>query len=237
MDEEGIMTVAGDIGSRSGSAVTILMGTFNGARFLEEQLLSIERQSYQNWHLVVSDDGSTDRTPHILAEFKSKVGAHRVTIRSGSAKGFARNYLGLACDETIPGNFFAFGDQDDIWESDKLARAVEWLTTVSPSVPALYCSRTRLIDETGKGVGLSRLFIGRPTFANALVQSIAGGNTMVFNQATRQLIRLCGVTDAPTHDWLVYLLVTATDGVVKYDRYPTVRYRLHAANVIGNPPW
>ena len=105
------MTVAGDIGSRSGSAVTILMGTFNGARFLEEQLLSIERQSYQNWHLVVSDDGSTDRTPHILAEFKSKVGAHRVTIRSGSAKGFARNYLGLACDETIPGNFFAFGDQ------------------------------------------------------------------------------------------------------------------------------
>src|SRR5438094_5604881 len=80
MDEEGIMTVAGDIGSRSGSAVTILMGTFNGARFLEEQLLSIERQSYQNWHLVVSDDGSTDRTPHILAEFKSKVGAHRVTI-------------------------------------------------------------------------------------------------------------------------------------------------------------
>ena len=223
--------------SRAGPEVTILMCTYNGAPFLEEQLLSIERQSYRNWRLVACDDGSTDQTREILSEFDSKTGGRCITRVAGGRKGFVHNYLTLACDETAKGDFFAFCDQDDAWEPDKLARALAWLTEVPDTVPALYCSRTKHMDTFGKEIGYSRLFTGCPTFANALVQSIAGGNTMVFNEATRRLIRLVGVVDAPAHDWLLYLLVTAVEGSVKYDPYPAVRYRLHRDNAIGNPGW
>jgi glycosyltransferase involved in cell wall biosynthesis len=217
-------------------AVTILMCTYNGADFLDEQLLSIERQSYQNWRVVACDDGSLDRTRQILTEFRSRT-TGRFTICEGGGKGFVHNYLTLICDEAVQGDFFAFCDQDDIWEPDKLERAVASLTEVPVTVPALYCSRTRYIDASGNKIGYSRLFTGRPNFANALVQSIAGGNTMVFNGATRRLIRLVGVVDAPAHDWLLYCLVTAAEGAVRYDAYPTVRYRLHPHNAIGKPGW
>ncbi len=214
------------------------MCTHNGARFLQEQLTSIEHQSYSNWRLVVSDDVSSDRTLDVVSAFKSRIGPERVhVIICEIHKGFARNYRDLAAEQTVSGEFFAFCDQDDVWETDKLSRAVEWLKTISPSVPALYCSRTKHIDAAGRTIGVSRLFKGVPGFTNALVQSIAGGNTMVFNNAARQLIVRCKDMDAPAHDWLLYILVTACDGVVKYDGNPTVRYRLHEGNAIGHPDW
>ena len=214
-----------------------MMCTYNGARFLGSQLGSLERQSYPNWNLVVWDDGSTDQTLELLSEFQAKSTHSCAVERKGGRKGFVHNYLELACAKTVTGDYFAFCDQDDVWEQDKLARALEWLTKVPLDVPALYCSRTKHIDADNKVIGFSRLFTGRPTFANALVQSIAGGNTMLFNEATRRLVRLCGVVDAPAHDWLLYLLVTAVEGAVKYDPHPTVRYRLHSDNAIGNPGW
>jgi glycosyltransferase involved in cell wall biosynthesis len=220
-----------------GPAVTILMCTYNGARFLGEQLESIERQSYRTWRVVACDDGSTDMTLPMLAKFQTRAACGCVDIRQGGGKGYVHNYLKLACDNAIGGDFFAFCDQDDVWEPNKLERALAWLTEVPSAVPALYCSRTKHIDASGREIGRSRGFTGHPTFANALVQSIAGGNTMVFNEATRRLIRVVGVVDAPAHDWLLYLLVTATEGAVKYDAYPTIRYRLHPGNAIGNPGW
>jgi glycosyltransferase involved in cell wall biosynthesis len=214
------------------------MCTHNGARFLHEQLSSLEHQSYSDWRLVVSDDVSSDQTLDVLSNFKSRMGPERVHVITGQVhKGFARNYRDLAAEPTISGEFFAFCDQDDVWETDKLSRAVEWLKDVSPSVPALYCSRTKHIDAAGRPIGASRLFKGVPAFTNALVQSIAGGNTMVFNDAARQLMARCKGMDAPAHDWLLYILVTACDGAVKYDANPTVRYRLHEDNAIGHPDW
>lgn len=217
--------------------ITILMCTHNGARFLAEQLLSITQQSHRNWRLMVSDDGSTDRTLEILAQFQASTNSHRVNIREGPRRGHVRNYLELTSDATVNGDFFAFCDQDDIWEPDKLARALDWLTKVPLSVPALYCSRTRYVDVVGRDIGFSRLFTGVPCFSNALVQSIAGGNTMVFNEAARGLIHRCKMKDAPAHDWLLYLLVSATESAIKYDPYPSVRYRLHEDNVLGHPDW
>jgi glycosyltransferase involved in cell wall biosynthesis len=215
------------------STVAILLCTFNGAAFLNEQLLSIQRQTYPHWHLIASDDGSSDQTLQVLAAFQEKIGADRMTIRIGPQSGFVNNFLTLATDPSIQADFFAFSDQDDIWEPDKLERALRWLGEGPDEVPALYCSRTTLIDEQGQEFGLSPLFSRPPTFANALVQSIAGGNTMVFDEKARGLIRVCGIADVPAHDWLVYLLVTASGGRARYDAHPTVRYRLHPDNVIG----
>jgi glycosyltransferase involved in cell wall biosynthesis len=215
--------------------VAILMCTFNGAQFLAAQLESIENQTFSAWQLFVSDDGSTDETTTILMRYQEKLGASRMQIRSGPRRGFVANFLNLACDPFIKADYFAFADQDDIWESFKLERALAWLQTVPANLPALHCGRTRLIDKNGRSCGYSPLFRRKPGFRNALVQSIAGGNTMVFNEPARQLL-IAGRSDArvPAHDWWIYLLTTAAGGVVRYDPIPTVLYRSHPENVIGS---
>jgi hypothetical protein len=102
-------------------------------------------------------------------------------------------------------------------------------------IPAIYGSRTRLIDEAGNEIGFSPLFHRKPEFRSALVQSIAGGNTMVFSQKARELVVFCGPdVDVPSHDWWLYQVTSACGGHVRYDAYPSVRYRQHAHNVIGS---
>jgi glycosyltransferase involved in cell wall biosynthesis len=224
----------------SGASVAILLCTFNGARFLPEQLQSFKCQQFANWHLVASDDGSSDRTKEILSAFRQEnLGRRTVEIKDGPGGGVVRNFLSLACDERIDADYFAFSDQDDIWEPEKLQIAVAWLKTRPDNVPALYCSRTRLIDERNSSHGMSPLFRLKPSFRNAIVQSIAGGNTMVFNRAARNLLISCGAdVQVPMHDWWIYMVVSAGGGDIVYDRFPKVRYRVHAANVIGsNKSW
>jgi glycosyltransferase involved in cell wall biosynthesis len=219
----------------SGHTATILLCTLNGERFLDEQLASLDAQTFTRWRLVVSDDGSTDRTRSILQAFKSAHAPGKVEIIDGPRRGAPANFLFLACRQNPISEYYAFCDQDDVWEADKLARAVAILEQAPPGVPALYGSRTSLIDESGKKIGLSALFPKRPTFRSALVQSIAGGNTMVFNRKARELLAFCGrdVT-VPSHDWWLYQVTSACDGMVHYDAWPSVRYRQHNQNVIGS---
>lgn len=116
---------------------------------------------------------------------------------------------------------------------------MNWLATIPKHVPALYCSRTRLVDEKDRDIGFSPLFTKPPSFANALMQNIGGGNTMVFNDAARQLLREAGEDiNVVTHDWWVYLVVSACGGRVFYDAHPSLRYRQHDSNLVGmNASW
>jgi len=220
-------------------SVAILLCTFNGTRFLAAQLASYTHQSFKDWRLFASDDGSTDDTLTILSRYRDGSGPAQVAIREGPRQGFVRNFLALACDRAITGDYYAYSDQDDIWEPDKLSRAIAWLETCPPERPALYCGRTGLVDEDGHACGLSPLFQRKPSFRNALVQSIAGGNTMVFNDAARQLLLAGGgMVQVPLHDWWTYLVTTAAGGEVRYDPTPSIRYRIHPRNLIGaNEGW
>lgn len=214
--------------------VAIILCTYHGQSFLADQLESFEAQSHKNWELWASDDGSKDDTHAILNAYIQKWGKSKLSLHSGPAEGFVANFLSLTCKASIEADYFAYSDQDDIWEADKLQRAIDWLETVPPSTPAIYCSRTRLIDCEGNEIGLSPLFKRPPSFANALMQNIGGGNTMVFNNAARELLRLAGPdVDVITHDWWTYLVVTACGGRVYYDPIPTVRYRQHWFNLVG----
>ena len=214
-------------------SVAILMGCRDGARFLPEQLASIAAQSHGDWRLIASDDGSSDATREVLAAFCETWGAGRVEIREGPRAGFASNYLGLASDPAIHADWYAFADQDDVWHPDRLARGIAALAGLPPERPALYGTRTVLIDEAGQETGRSLLFRAAPGFANALVQSIAGGNTMLFNGATKALLEATRPAAVIAHDWWIYLLVSGAGGTVIYDPEPTVRYRQHQANLIG----
>jgi glycosyltransferase involved in cell wall biosynthesis len=212
-------------------SISIMLSTFNGARFLPEQLRSFERQTHANWSLLAGDDGSADETIAILRAFQNKHGPDRISVRVSPHRGFVASFLSLACEPNLTADYYAFSDQDDVWQEDKLARAIAWLRTVPADMPAVYASRTSLVDPIGSNIGASPLFRKPPTFCNALVQSIAGGNTMVFNEAARQLLAKTGVVDVPSHDWWLYLLVTGSGGIMHYDSYCSVRYRRHEHNI------
>ncbi|MDR1530113.1 MAG: glycosyltransferase family 2 protein [Burkholderiales bacterium] len=215
-------------------SVAILLCTYNGEAFLREQLRSVKEQTWTNWRLWVSDDGSQDNTLRLLQDAKQEWNEH-VEILYGPKKGYATNFLALTNYHEIEADYYAFCDQDDIWFADKLENALKALENMPEETPALYCSRTELINEDGAKIGLSPNFTKKPSFANALVQSIGGGNTMVFNGATRRLLRYAGADiDVPSHDWWTYLLVSGCDGVVVFDTKPSVQYRQHRNNQMGS---
>lgn len=219
--------------------VAILLCTYHGQHFLADQLDSIERQTYRNWEVWASDDGSQDDTHAILESYQAKWGTCRLSMHFGPAEGFVSNFLSLTCNAGIRADYYAYSDQDDIWEDDKLQRAIEWLRGIPKDVPALYCTRTRLIDAENRDIGLSPLFSKPPSFANALMQNIGGGNTMVFNEAARVLLREAGENvEVVSHDSWAYMVVTGCGGKVKYDAYPSLRYRQHGGNLVGmNSSW
>ena len=218
--------------------VAILMCTLNGQRFLAEQVVSFEAQDYRHWKVYVSDDGSVDDTLSMLSIYNKKC-PKKFYIYHGPGNGFAENFLSLVLKDEVQADYYAFADQDDIWEPTKLSRAVSWLSTVPNSLPALYCSRTCLVDVNNKAIGYSPLVTQTISFQNALVQNIASGNTMVFNAAARLLLQEAGRKNATKcHDWLAYMVVTGCGGIVFYDPIPSVRYRQHGSNQIGmNYSW
>ena len=213
--------------------VAILMCTKNGAKFLAQQLKSIADQSHTNWTLFVSDDGSSDETVGIVARFAREF-SQRVVSRLGPGKGVCANFLSLATDPSIDADYFAFSDQDDIWHKDKLERAINWLATVPDQIPGMYCGRTELVTADGQSYGLSPLFTRAPAFQNALVQSLGGGNTMVFNRAAKKMLEDAGRIEVVLHDWWLYQLVSAAGGAIRYDPQPTIKYRQHPNSLIGS---
>ncbi|PAU60669.1 glycosyl transferase family 2 [Pseudomonas sp. PIC25] len=217
----------------SSARVAILLSTYNGERHLAEQLDSILAQTHQDWLIAASDDGSSDATSLILQRYRTMIGANRMIILEGPRRGFVANFLSLACEPSLEADFFTFCDQDDIWHLDRLERALNWLRQVPPDRPALHCGRTHLVDNQGHHLGESPLFPKEPSFANALVQSLAGGNTMVFNQAARMLLMRAGNVPVASHDWWAYMLITGCGGTVRYDPTPTIDYRQHGTNLIG----
>lgn len=219
--------------------VAVLLCTRNGQNYLADQLESFAAQTHSNWELSASDDDSQDSTRAILESFLGKWGSDRLTVHFGPAEGFVANFISLTCEASIEADFFAYSDQDDVWEPEKLERAVSWLQTIPSHVPALYCSRTRLVDADNNEIGLSPLFSKPPGFANALMQNIGGGNTMVFNNAARTLLSEASrVTPIVTHDWWAYMVITGCGGQVFYDSTPTLRYRQHGSNLVGmNANW
>ena len=214
--------------------ICLLMATLNGAKFLAEQLLSIENQTHKNWCLVISDDGSSDNTLAIAKQYQQKWGRDRLEIRQGPQKGYCQNFLSMACDSNIRADLYGFSDQDDVWLEDKLSRAVAYLNITNDSqLPRVYCGRTEIVDEKLNFLGFSPEFSLPRSFRNAIVQSIAGGNTMVFNQATKELLEKAGTLQVVSHDWWLYQIVKGAGGIFYYDPKPSLLYRQHATTVIG----
>jgi glycosyltransferase involved in cell wall biosynthesis len=208
--------------------VVVLMSTWQGERFVEEQLRSILDQLPAGGQVIVRDDGSTDG---VVTRIEALADA-RVTVMRGQNLGFARSFLCLLDAAPDDADVIMLSDQDDVWLPGKIARAVSGLAGVQDR-PGLYCSRLHLVDEALQPIDLSFKWPRPPSFRNALVENIAVGCTCAVNRPGLLLARQTGnVQLVHFHDWWLYLVMSAFGEIIA-DPEPTILYRQHAGNAVG----
>lgn len=215
-------------------SVQILLAVYQGERFLEEQLRSLADQTVDAIHILVSDDGSTDRSMEILQAAKQTWKKGEFEIIHGPREGFAANFRTLLQCSKIDADYYAFCDQDDLWDSDKLEKSLQWHAGIDPAIPAVYGSRSRTVDEAGKLIDYTPLMKRPPGFQNAITQNLTTGHTMLLNKAARDLVvQTAQHIGCISHDYWTYLIVTGVGGVFHYCPTPRVSYRQHQTNLIG----
>lgn len=214
--------------------VAILMATLDGAQFLSEQLTSIAEQDHTRWRLWVSDDGSRDKTIHILKAFARNYPPGKVTLLDGPQRGAVANFRSLLRRVDLKGMAVAFCDQDDRWLPGHLSRGLTFLVNAGNPL-AVAGSRMVVCDSTMTPVGLSPLPTRALGFRNALLQNVLSGNTMMVNAAAARLLQEAEAEAGPfpVHDWWAYQLITGAGGTALFDAEPQVMYRQHPANSIG----
>jgi glycosyltransferase involved in cell wall biosynthesis len=216
--------------------IAILLCAYNGEEYILEQLDSIKNQTYGDWKLYISDDSSTDDTVNVIYSWiKDNNYFDKVKIYAGPNLGFANNFLFLTSNKEIEADLLFWADQDDIWLPEKLSKVIEIILAQDNKLPVLYCGRTILIDQNNVQYGLSPLQNKYPpSFANAMLQSLGGGNTMAFNSKARDLISLGYKHEISSHDWWAYLIISGNGGSIIYDQRPLIRYRQHEKNLVGS---
>lgn len=211
--------------------VCVMMSTYNGEKYLENQIDSVLSQRNVEVILYIRDDGSTDKTCDIVEKYK-KMYENIVLVREKNC-GPARSFWNLI--EMSPDvEYYAFCDQDDIWLEDKLITALNSIGDIN--IPAVYYSKTTLADESGKKLKKqyysdyqSRI----PSFPQLVMENTATGCTMVFNTAMRNIARTFFPDYIRMHDHLLLLLCMYYDGKIFFDNESHILYRQHSNNVVG----
>jgi Glycosyltransferases involved in cell wall biogenesis len=215
--------------------VQVLLSTFNGAKFIDEQLHSLLIQQGVEVSVLIRDDGSQDDTVERIRHLAERHPAQITLLRADNRK-LPFSFMELIRLTSNTADYYAFCDQDDIWEQGKLARAVAMLQSRDPNRPLLYCSSTTLVDRNlnvlGKGPSVPNRCL---TLQNALLENVAIGCTCVFNNCALSLVKkhLPRQYDRIVmHDWWLYLSVSAF-GEVVYDKESYILYRQHSASTVG----
>ena len=210
--------------------VTVLLSTYNGSKFLEQQLNSLYQQTYHDISILVRDDGSTDSTRNILVSEHSR---GRIEILEGHNNlGPAFSFFELMKSAASTGTeYVAFCDQDDVWHTDKIAHAVSALTGIADSGPAMYCSRSEIVDEHLEHIGYTEM-PGEIGFGNALVENAATGCTIMLNRKAIKLVVEHLPDKVLMHDWWCYLVLTCF-GEIIFSASPDIKYRQHGSNTVG----
>ena len=212
--------------------IAVLLSTYNGERYLREQLDSVLAQDGVDITLLARDDGSKDGTVSILQGYA----AHHANVillqeeNAGAEESF--NRLCAYANENIQADYYAFCDQDDVWDADKLSVATKALARYEKEKPSLYFSNLRMVDSELNYIrNLFQPDEVKATKDMALLQIFTYGCTCVFNR--RALECYCSVERNQTfHDNWVYVLC-AYLGHVCYDPIPHISYRQHGTNLSG----
>lgn len=207
--------------------VQVLMSTYNGEKYLKQQLDSIFSQRGVDIHLLVRDDGSKDKTLDILNDYKNK--HSNMDVIKGKNVGACHSFFELI-NKSGSYKFYSFADQDDVWDIDKLEIAVNSLK--NKDIPAVYSSNTRLVDAE---LNIIKNENDNPkcTLGSAMIKNYCTGCTMVFNNHLMSNLKNKTPNYAPMHDWWINLVCLAIGGISIYDIKPHINYRQHGNNVLG----
>lgn len=203
------------------------MSTYNGEKYIEQQLDSIFKTS-KNIFLYVRDDGSKDRTIEILRDYGIKH-AVPIEVNEGKNVGSAESFL-TALRECPKADYYAFCDQDDVWVDGKLSAAAEQIDTTNQ--PVLWCSDYQVTDSELHVMIPSVLEQPVQDSVRAVFYNNVPGCTMVFNWALMQELRKVNISKIRMHD-IMAINVALITGKVIFDKTPYVLYRQHGNNVLG----
>lgn len=212
------------------------MATYNGRKFISEQIESILSQSFDNWHLYINDDNSTDNTFEIIKEYETKYPEKITVSKSLSSLGAKGNFFKLT--ELAESEYIMFCDQDDVWKADKIERTLKLMQETEngkKDIPALVHTDLCVVDEKLNVINPSYFRLSHikneMALNRAIVQNCVTGCTMMVNKA---LLKLAGNNNKNIimHDWWLYLIASAF-GKIGFLNEATIKYRQHSKNEVG----
>jgi rhamnosyltransferase len=214
--------------------ILVLGTTYNGEKYLNVQIDSILNQKDVEVYVLFADDKSTDNTGKILAEYKEKYENFDYYINDKN-KGFTYNFIDLLfLDKKMEFDYYAFADQDDYWENEKLINAISKIKDNKNEKGCLYCSNLKLVDENLNQFGIQeKKDILKTTKYNYLVSNICTGCTVVFNSKFYQQVTKYYPKNIYLHDYWIFLISVFTADYY-YDFSSYIKYRQHSGNQIGS---
>lgn len=215
--------------------VYVLMSTYNGERFVREQIESVLNQIDVDVQLIIRDDGSRDNTSKIISEICEN--KSNVIFLQGKNIGVKKSFFELLklCQEKR--GYFAFCDQDDIWNKDKLKNACDTMMNNEDDSCLYYCAAMSVDEELNE---LGRTLDDNHVpyeFMNILLKNCALGCTMVFNELLKDNLLKTNIDKVfykPLHDHWAYLVCCAIGGKIFFDSRVNMLYRQHSNNVVGS---
>ena len=224
--------------------VAILLGTYNGEKYLEEQLRSLEQQTFRNFRCFIHDDGSGDRTPAIAESFAERHPDRFVYLGSSRTGGAKYNFMFLL--RHVRAEYIMFCDQDDVWLPEKVEKTLRAMRKAEKEtargqarLPICVYSDLMVVDSSLNV--LNRSFYAyrssdpeKTGLLDLLYQNVAPGCAMMINGSLRRLALAGGEVEdrIRMHDWLLILLARCC-GEVVFIAEPLILYRQHEDNAIG----
>ncbi|MDN6589721.1 MAG: glycosyltransferase family 2 protein, partial [Lactococcus lactis] len=211
--------------------VNILMSTYNGEKFVADQIESIQKQTYTDWNLIIRDDGSIDRTCEIVDDFVSK--DNRIKLIRAENVGVIKSFHELVTDNNNA-DFYFFADQDDYWLPEKLSVMLEETKKHDNSKPVMYYTDLKVTDRnlnvTSESMIRSQSDHANTKLVQELTENTVTGGASMINHELAQLWQ--STNDIIMHDWYLAIVAAALGELVYIDQ-PTHLYRQHDSNVLG----
>ena len=204
------------------------MSTYNGERYIEEQIESIFNQTISDQiKLFIRDDGSTDSTLQIIERLQKD---YKIDLIKGENIGVNQSVRFLLERRDKSCELFALADQDDVWDRMKLQRAYSFYQ--GESAPFLYGSVSEIVDGDLNHIGYSMTPRKGVSYKNALIQNVIAGHTQVINNSMAEELLRCEYENILILDWWIYI-VASSIGKIYFDEHAMVKYRQHGRNQIG----
>lgn len=201
--------------------VAILLSSYNGEKYIAQQIDSILAQTYPNIEIYVRDDCSTDRTVEVLRPYAQRGEIHLIVGEKNL--GYPEGFYELL--RTVSeADYFGFSDQDDVWEPDKIARAVVGLNRRNPDLPALFFASYEICDENLNHIRYSSYLASKPEFRHSLFECLGLGFTYVMNRKAKEMITSQRSVYGDTKDVWIGMLCSAF-GEVVFDKKSCAKHR------------